>query len=111
VTDKIIVFSTCGSAEEARSIGRSLVEAHLAACVNIIAPVLSVYRWQGAIEEAAEWLLVIKTRRELTGKVEEELRRVHSYQVPEILAVQVVDGLRAYLEWIDSETAVETSTE
>jgi periplasmic divalent cation tolerance protein len=111
VTDKIVVFSTCGSAEEARSIGRALVEAHLAACVNIIAPVLSIYRWQGAVEEAAEWLLVIKTRRELTGKVEEELRRVHSYQVPEILAVQVVDGLRAYLEWIDSETAAESGTE
>ena len=106
MTDKILVFSTCGSAQEAAQIARALVERRLAACVSILAPVQSVYHWKGAIEESAEWLLLIKTRRELFGPLEEALRALHSYEVPEIVALPIVAGSPAYFDWIDAETAV-----
>jgi len=105
MTDKLVVFSTCGSAQAAAQIARALVERRLAACVNILAPVQSVYHWKGAIEESAEWLLVIKTRRELFGPLAEALRALHSYEVPEIVALPIVAGSPAYLDWIDAETA------
>ena len=105
MTDKIVVLSTCGSGDEAERIARGLVEAHLAACVNIVPGIRSIYRWQGAIEDSAECLLVIKTRRELFSRVAAELRRMHSYEVPEAIALPVVDGSEAYLAWIDHETA------
>jgi periplasmic divalent cation tolerance protein len=103
MTDKILVYSNCGTAEEARRVARALLEARLAACVNIVPGVLSIYHWQGAIEEAAEWTLVIKTKRELFAGLCAELRRVHSYVVPEVIAVPVVDGHAEYLDWIDRE--------
>lgn len=105
MTDKIIVFSNCGTEEEARGIGRALVEAKVAACVNIVAGVHSIYRWQGKVEEAGEWMLIIKSRRELFEPLCSVLRNVHSYQVPEVLAVPVVDGTEDYIDWIDRETA------
>ena len=105
MTDKIVVLSTCGSADEAERIARALVDARAAACVNIVPGVRSVYRWHGAVEDAAEWLLVIKTRRDLVNNVKVELRRVHSYEVPEAIALPVVDGLPEYLAWIDKETS------
>lgn len=105
MTDKIAVFSTCGSEEEAKRIARALVEQRLAACVNVVSPVRSVYRWKGAIEEAEEWLLLIKTRRDLFEKLEERLRALHSYDTPEIVALPMVAGAAAYLDWIDAETA------
>jgi periplasmic divalent cation tolerance protein len=104
MTDKIIILNTCGSVEEAERIARVLVEAKLAACVNILAGIRSIYRWKGAVEDSGEWLLLIKTRRELFAAVSAELRRVHSYEVPEAIAVPVVDGLPDYLSWIDDET-------
>ena len=104
MTDKIIVFSTCGSAEEAERAARHLVETRAAACVNIIPGVRSIYRWKGAIEDASEWTLLIKTQRGLLEHVERELRKIHSYEVPEIVAVPIVDGLETYLRWIDDET-------
>ncbi|MGE5644376.1 MAG: divalent-cation tolerance protein CutA [Acidobacteriota bacterium] len=100
MTDKIIVFSTCGSAEEAGRIARELVEKRVAACVNILTGIASVYRWKGAVEEAAEVLLVIKTTRELFPRLRDEIRALHSYEVPEIVAMPVVDGLDDYLAWI-----------
>jgi periplasmic divalent cation tolerance protein len=100
MTDKIIVFCTCGSAEEAEKIARGLVEARAAACVNIVPGLRSIYRWKGAVEDAQEWLLVIKTTRELFDRLRGEIRTLHSYEVPEIVAVPVVDGLEAYLNWI-----------
>jgi len=103
-TGKIVILSTCGSAEEAERVARGLVEAQVAACVNIIAPVRSIYRWQGAVEEAVEWLLVIKTRTELFEAVEREIRRLHSYEVPEVIALDVIKGADSYLAWIASET-------
>jgi periplasmic divalent cation tolerance protein len=105
MTDKILVFSNCDSADEAGRIARALVEARAAACVNIVPGVMSLYHWQGKIEEAAEWTLLIKTTRSLFPAVCAELRRVHSYEVPEIIAVPIIEGDPAYLDWIDRETA------
>jgi periplasmic divalent cation tolerance protein len=103
MTDKIVVFSNCGTAEEAENVARSLVESRAAACVNIVPGVKSIYHWQGKIEEGSEWTLVIKTTRANFGRLAAELQKVHSYQVPEIIAVPVVAGSEAYLEWIERE--------
>jgi periplasmic divalent cation tolerance protein len=97
-------LSNCGTAQEAHEVARTLMEARLAACVNIIPGVQSIYHWQGAIEEATEWTLLIKTRRALFDQLCTELRRAHSYQVPEVIAIPIVDGLSEYLAWIDRET-------
>jgi periplasmic divalent cation tolerance protein len=105
MTDKIVVFNTCSSEEEAARVARHLVENRAAACVSIIPQIASVYRWEGAVEQSTEWLLVIKTRRDLFARLSAELRRVHSYQVPELIALPVVDGLPDYLAWLDKETA------
>jgi len=103
MTDKIVVMSTCGSPEEAQKLARALIEGRLAACVNIVANTRSVYRWRGAVEEADEQLLIIKTRRDLLPAVRAEIERLHSYEVPEILALSVVEGSAAYLEWLEQE--------
>ncbi len=105
MTDKIVVLTTCGSAEEAEKVARGLVDARLAACVNIVPGLRSIYRWKGAVEEAGEWLVVIKSRRDLLLGIREALTRLHSYELPECIAVPVVDGSEAYLAWIDSETS------
>lgn len=103
MTDKIVVLCTCGSAEEGEKIARALVEKRLAACVNIVPEVRSVYRWKGAIEEAGEWLLLIKSNRELFEKLRAELASLHSYEAPEILALPIVDGSESYLNWMEAE--------
>jgi periplasmic divalent cation tolerance protein len=103
MTDKIVVFSTAASAEEAEKIARSLVEARLAACVNVIREVRSFYRWQGKTEDAAEWLLVIKSSREHFDALRAAVEKLHSYDVPEVIALPVVDGARNYLNWMDGE--------
>ncbi len=105
MTDKIVVLSTCSSEEEARKIARSLVEKRVAACVQVAPGVRSVYRWKGEIEEEGEVLLVIKSRRDLFRRLEAELRKLHSYEVPEIVALTVVDGSPDYLGWLDRELA------
>ncbi len=107
MTDKIVVLSACDSEEQAARVARHLVELRLAACVNIVPGVRSVYRWKGAIEEAAEWLLVIKSRRDLFSAIRAELARLHSYEVPELLALPVVEGAENYLAWMDRELAPE----
>lgn len=101
MTDKIVVLTTAGSLKEARKIARTLVEAKLAACVNLLPPVESVYAWQGKIEKSSESLLVIKTSREVFSKVEAEIRKLHSYTTPEIICLPIVDGSRNYLAWLD----------
>ena len=101
MTDKIVMFSTTGTEEEARKIARALVEAHLAACVNIVPGITSMYRWQGNIEESAEFLLIIKTGRALTAEVQAAIERVHSYDLPEAIAVPIVDGSGRYLDWLE----------
>ena len=82
MTDKILVLSTAGSEAEAGKIAHTLVERRFAACVNILPKVKSIYRWQEKIEESEEWLLVIKTRRELFGKVRDAIKELHSYELP-----------------------------
>ena len=103
MTDKIVVFSTCDSEEHAATVGRHLVEQRLAACVSVVPGVRSIYRWKDQIEDAKEWLLVIKSRRDLLPALRAEIEKKHSYEVPEILALQVVEGSERYLEWLDSE--------
>jgi periplasmic divalent cation tolerance protein len=101
MTDKIVVLVTCGSAKEARRIARALVEQRLAACVNILqAPVQSVYRWKGRVESAKEVLLVIKSARERFVALQRAVRSLHSYDVPEIIALPIAAGSRDYLTWI-----------
>ncbi|MBI4905318.1 MAG: divalent-cation tolerance protein CutA [Acidobacteria bacterium] len=100
----MVVLCNCGSLEEARKIAQGVVEKQLAACVNIVPGVHSIYRWQGSVEEASEFLLIIKTRDTVYTNLEEEIRRLHSYTVPEIIALPVERGFRAYLDWIGGET-------
>ncbi len=107
MTDKIVVLSTCSSAEEASKIADVLVGERLAACVSILPRIVSVYRWQGAVEKAEEWLLVIKSRRPLFEQLRTVLAAHHSYEVPEILALPVVDGAESYLNWLSQETGGE----
>jgi periplasmic divalent cation tolerance protein len=101
MTDKIVVLSTCESAQEAEKLARQLVERRLAACVNIVPGVRSIHRWQGKVEDEAEWLLVIKSKRELFEALALELQKIHTYQVPEVVALQIVEGSEAYLDWLD----------
>jgi periplasmic divalent cation tolerance protein len=100
MTDKRLVLTTCGSLEEARTIARALVERELAACVNIVPQVESVYRWQGEVETATEHLLVIKTTVEIFDDVRDALIELHSYELPECIEIGIEDGSAAYLEWI-----------
>jgi periplasmic divalent cation tolerance protein len=100
MTDKRLVLTTCGSQEEARRVAHNLVERRLAACVNIIPQIESVYRWQGEVETATEWLLLIKTAEPLFERLRDALLELHSYDVPECIEVGIEDGSTAYLEWI-----------
>ncbi len=99
----VVIMTTAGSREEARRLARGLVEKHLAACVQMMS-IDSVYEWKGKLQEDPEFLLLIKTRRERYADVEVHLRNAHSYEVPEILAVSVEQGLATYLGWIDEQT-------
>lgn len=101
MTDKIVVLSTCATAEEAERVARRLVEKRLAACVNIVPGVRSIYRWKDCVEDSHELLLVIKSRLDLAEALHQELRASHSYEVPEALALPVVNGLDPYLAWLD----------
>jgi periplasmic divalent cation tolerance protein len=100
MTDKRLVLSTAGSQEEARRIAHALVERQLAACVNIVPGVESVYRWKGNVESTPEWLLLIKTTAATFLRLREALQELHSYEVPECVALAVEDGSPAYLEWL-----------
>jgi periplasmic divalent cation tolerance protein len=100
MTDKRLVLTTCGSLEEARGIAHALVERQLAACVNIAPQIESVYRWQGEIETATEWLVVIKTTADAFTRLRDTLTELHSYELPECVEIAVEDGSAAYLEWI-----------
>lgn len=105
MSDPLVVLTTCGSDEEARRIGRRLVEARLAACVNIVPAVESIYWWQNHVETAGECLLVIKTCASLFEPLAAELESLHSYDVPEILALPVVKGLPSYIQWIQDNVS------
>jgi periplasmic divalent cation tolerance protein len=100
MTDKRLVLTTCGSLEEARTIAHALVERHLAACVNLVPQVESVYRWRGEIETAKEWLLVIKTTSDAFEDLRVALSELNSYELPECIEISIEAGSTAYLEWI-----------
>ena len=100
MTDKRIVLTTAGSQEEARKIAHALVERRLAACVNILGPLESVYRWQGKVETAAEFLLLIKTTAAAYARVRDAIKELHSYEVPECVMLNIEDGSEAYLKWL-----------
>jgi periplasmic divalent cation tolerance protein len=105
MTDKLLILTTAESDSEARKIATALVERRLAACVNIIPKVQSVYRWKGKVESAEELLLVIKTVKVLQKQVQSAIRELHSYELPECIAIAVDSGSSEYLQWItDSVT-------
>jgi periplasmic divalent cation tolerance protein len=107
MTDKRIVLTTAGSEEEAQKIARHLVEHTLAACVNIIPQVESIYRWQGKVEEAREWLLIIKTTAAAFEPVRQAIAKLHSYELPECICLTIEDGSPGYLEWIADSVVAE----
>jgi uncharacterized protein involved in tolerance to divalent cations/ADP-ribose pyrophosphatase YjhB (NUDIX family) len=99
----IVVYVTAGSAEEADRLARSLVDERLAACVNRIKSVQSVYRWKGKVEESEEELLIIKTSRDRFAVLEKRVRELHSYSVPEVIALPVIEGSSGYLKWLKEQ--------
>ena len=101
MTDKVLVLSTAGSQEEAKTIATKLVESRLAACVNIIPRIQSVYRWQAKVESAEEFLLVIKTLKNLEDAVRAAIRELHSYELPEFIVISIESGSGEYLKWIE----------
>ena len=105
MTDKIVVLTTCESEEQAQTLARHLIEHRLAACVNILPGARSVYRWKDKIEDAAEFVLIVKSRRDVFPKLREAIAHLHSYEIPEVIALPVVDGSDAYLSWLDRELA------
>jgi len=100
MTDKLLVLTTTGSDTEARKIADALVERRLAACVNIVPKIRSVYRWKGKVETAEEFLLVIKTTRSQEQDVQSAIRELHSYELPECIVVSIEGGSKEYLNWI-----------
>jgi periplasmic divalent cation tolerance protein len=100
----IVVWVTCGSEEEAVRIARALVEERLAACVNILSPIRSIYRWEGKVWDEKEWFLMIKTRRNKFVELEKKVKSLHSYSVPEIIALPLVEGSHSYLDWLKEMT-------
>jgi periplasmic divalent cation tolerance protein len=99
---KRVVLVTCGSLKEARRIARGVVGKRLAACVNVgTAPVESVYRWKGKVESAREFLLVMKTTAARLATLEKEVKRVHSYDVPEFVVLEIAAGSKEYLRWVE----------
>jgi periplasmic divalent cation tolerance protein len=104
MTDYIQVLTTTEHREDAERIARLLVEQRLAACVQVTGPITSTYRWQGQIETAGEWQCWAKTRRGLFAEIEQAIRQSHPYEVPEILAIPILDGSADYLAWVERET-------
>ncbi len=102
--DAVVVYITVGSPDEAARLARALVTERMAACVNRV-PVESVYRWQGQIEEAPEVLLIVKTRRARLDALAARVQALHSYTVPEMIALPIVAGWPPYLDWLADESA------
>ena len=100
----VIVYVTAGSPAEGERLARALVDERLAACVNRIATVQSVYRWEGKLEQSEEQLLIIKTQKRLFAALEKRVRELHSYSVPEIVALPIIEGSQDYLRWLGDQT-------
>jgi len=97
-----VVLTTAGSLEEAQRIAETLVDRRLAACVNIVPRIRSIYRWQDKVETAEEWLLVVKTTGSAFDRVRSAIKELHSYDLPECICLAIEDGSKEYLEWIAS---------
>jgi periplasmic divalent cation tolerance protein len=108
MTEHIRIFVTCRSAEECAKIARHLVQARLIACGNIIPGIRSIYMWKGNIEDDGEALLIMKTRSSHFDHIVKEIKALHSYEVPEIIASPITQGHDAYLNWIDDVTRPES---
>jgi periplasmic divalent cation tolerance protein len=104
VSNFIVVFVTCGSEDEALKIARTLVEERLAACANMVSPLRSIYRWEGKIWDEKEWLLIIKTQQFRFEDLAKRVKALHSYSVPEIIALPITESSPAYLNWIEENT-------
>ena len=100
MTDKVVVLVTASDLEECRKIARALVEKRLAACVNISAPVQSIYRWEGKVADEREYMMMIKTSRRLFGELQSEIGHLHSYGTPEIICLPIIEGATNYLHWL-----------
>jgi periplasmic divalent cation tolerance protein len=101
MNDYIVILVTAKDREEAEKISKKLIEERLIACTNIVSPVTSFFHWVGNLERTEECLLVMKSRRDLFAEVEGHVQRLHSYEVPEVLALPIVDGSKAYLDWME----------
>ena len=104
ISETVVILVTCGSEEEAVKISNALVEERLAACVNLISPVRSIYRWEEKIWDEKEWLLIIKTQRKRFDELEKKVKSLHSYSVPEIIALPIIAGSSSYLDWLAEMT-------
>lgn len=103
MTDKVVAYTTCDNPEEAEKIARHLIEERLAACVSVVPGVKSYYRWKGSIESDDEILLMIKTSRDLVDALRQQLEKLHSYDLPELIVTPIVDGSPNYLAWLEKE--------
>ena len=106
----VVGFITTGSIEEGQVIARTLVEERLAACVNIVSPIQSVYRWQGKVEDDQEVLLIVKTTADMLERLVARVKQMHNYELPEIIALPIVAGAEDYLSWIDDQTGPPNGT-
>jgi periplasmic divalent cation tolerance protein len=102
MTDKIVVLTTCALESDAERMARALVDRRLAACVNVVPGVRSFYHWKGETQSSEEFLLIVKTSRDLFGALRAEMEKLHPYEVPELLALPVVAGAESYLSWLQS---------
>ena len=101
----IQVFTTVEKREDAERIASSVVNKRVAACAQVIGPIRSTYWWKGKVEQAEEWLLMMKTREALFSVLEKEIKAIHPYEVPEIIGLPIVAGSESYLHWIEEETS------
>ena len=104
MADEVIVLITASSKEEAVTIGRALVDEHLGACVNIIPEVFSLFFWEGKTQDARETLLIVKSRLSLMDKIIARVKSLHSYSVPEVIALPIIAGSQEYLDWVEAST-------
>lgn len=104
MTDCIVVLITASQEDEAATIAKTLIDERLAACVNIVKDIRSLYRWQGAVEDEGEVLMFVKTQERLFENLKNRVQQLHSYSVPEIIALPIVKGFENYVQWIKEET-------
>ncbi len=102
--NEIAVYITAPNEEEAAKIAHALVEGKLAACVNIVKNIRSIYSWQGKIEDEAEVLMIVKTKKSLFNSLSAKVKELHSYTVPEVIALPIIDGIEDYLKWLSDVT-------